>query len=195
LNATSLSYIFSFDISYDPITIILFILLFSFIGIYLILSLIFGERLLSLKPSEIMKDWKELQDYYFPEWNRELNFSGVLAGFALTALTLIIALNVSNVTNRIHIVEFFLFAFIFEMLSFISFKYMVKTFYDFLGTLLQFSGLLALLNGFFLINITIIGLSHALLFAFFIGYLGFFILCSKQLNTYIYSMKNYNKQP
>lgn len=93
------------------LTIFLLILLFSFIGLYSILSLIFGERLLSLKPTAIIKDSKELEDYYYPEWNREQNFSAVLAGFALTALTLITTLDISNVTNRIHIVEIFFICF------------------------------------------------------------------------------------
>jgi hypothetical protein len=158
----------------------------GFIFYYIILSLIFGYKVLSSRPGEGI-DTSKLDDVY-EEWDKEQNLSSVLAGFAVTALTLVLSLQ--NLKQQIWLVQFFTLAFVFEMVSFVAYKYIDKRFYEYLGTLLQFAGLLSLLNGFTIFIIKEIGLTSILIVAFTIGYIGFFVLSSKQLNTYISSMRH-----
>jgi hypothetical protein len=185
-NTTEFSKIVFSDIPYDLLGFIMFIIMIGFVLFYIILSLIYGDKLLSSRPTEGIDP--AYNEEVYEEWIREQNFSAVLAGFAIASLTLVLSLD--NLKQEIWLVQFASFAFILEMISFISFKYMDKRFYEFLGTLLQFAGLLALLNGFMIFIIKEIGLTYILIIAYFIGYLGFFILSSKQLNTYIYSMRH-----
>jgi hypothetical protein len=172
---------------------------------FIVISYIIGRKWMSSLPQgknlggkkmknltlEEKKDLKENRMQIYEEWSREQTFSSTLAGFSLSAVTFILAFdNINEVTGT---VGFFAFAFVFEMLSFLSYKYMVANVHEYLGTLFQFAGLLALLNGLIVFIFYHVGLTSIITGAFIVGYIGFFYLTINQLKSYFNIMKTFGK--
>ena len=163
------------------------VFLLGFIAFFIIIILIprNGRKYLS---TPIEKNWQNQQareaaetKEAYEEWSKEQNFSAVLAGFAVSSLAFILAIPELSAHERV--VEFFSFAFVLEMISFICFKNTTARGYDYLGTLLQFAGLLAFLDGFFTFIFIKFELSTIVLLVYGIGYIGFFVLSIMQLNS------------
>lgn len=180
LDSSALKFLIS---NFGLLMLLIFVLVFATWG----LAYKGGRGYLRSRP-KIYENGKLSKEYQ--EWTNEQNFSAVLAGFTLAALTFV--LTIQQESASLQTIEFFSFAFIFEMLSFMSFKYRVLRAFDYYGTLLQFTGLLALLNGFFTF-ITAKNFSAVILLAYGMGYLGFFCLSVVQLKAYIDTMKDWNK--
>ena len=153
-------------------------------------NILIGKKMNDLT-SEEKKELKEKSNQVYEEWGREQTFSSTLAGFSLSAVTFILAFDSLNeVTETI---GFFALAFVFEMLSFLFYKYMTANAHEYYGTLLQFAGLLSLLNGLLVFISYHVGITPLIAGAFIIGFIGFFYLTIKQLVSYFNAMKSTQK--
>jgi hypothetical protein len=172
-------------------SILLFILIIYLI-VFIILSLIRGDIYLASSPiqkkhltSDIEKD--ETIEKEYEENYREQNFSAILAGFAISVLAFIFSIDKIKLPQQT--IEFFFIGLFLEVLSFLCFKYMVRRAYNYYGTLFQYSGLLSILNGFFIFIIHNYQMSTTIIITFIFGYIGFLLLTIKLLYPYIQEMK------
>lgn len=123
------------------------LVVFLFLMVYVVFGILNRNGYLATRPRQNPSNPTKQRDNSevieeFNEWHREQTFSATLAGFSLTALVFV--LGFEDVLNLQRMVEFFVIGFTLEMLSFLSYKYMIKRGYEYFGTIFQFSGLLAM---------------------------------------------------
>jgi hypothetical protein len=160
--------------------------------VFVVFGILNRNGYLATRPRQNLSDPTKQRDEgealeEFNEWHREQTFSATLAGFSLTALVFI--LGFEDVSNLQRMVEFFVIGFTLEMLSFLSYKYMIKRGYEYFGTVFQFSGLLAMYSGFFVFIISQSMFSGVMFVIFMGGYVVFFVLSAKQLGVYLNMFK------
>ena len=155
----------------------------------------------ALSAAEVVDEKKLIKKQYtraekrYEEWTKEQNFSATLAGFTISALVFILAIEKSPVLQST--IEFFSIAFILEILAFLCYRIQTYMGYEYFATLMQFGGSLALINGFLIFIIeksistnTIIPWTVVSIFV--IGYIGFFIFIILNLKNYMTAMWTYD---
>jgi hypothetical protein len=181
----------NFVIDIGSLMLIIFVLVFVFFTVYgksYLSSKVGTSRETGEQESAILKRLKqELEG-----WKREQDSAALLAGFSLTALVFILALEdipASQIT-----VEYFAIAFVMESIAYLSLRIMENRVYDYFGTWLQFAGLLSLINGFFIFTTQSIFDSYVITVVFVIGYCTFFFLSVMNMRVYISEMHEYRKR-
>ena len=123
------------------------------------------------------------------EWKKEQDKSALFAGFSLTALAFILNIETSYMLYRT--IELFAAAFILQLISFLLFRLKVNRGIEYYGTVTQFAGFLALLNGFFVFTLEKTHFSGIIILLFSISYIVFFIIIGLNMKTYETDMYNF----
>lgn len=128
-------------------------------------------------------------------WTKEQNLSGILAGFTISGLVFILAIEKSSVLQAT--IEFFLIAFILEMLAFLCYRIQTHMGYEYFATLMQFGGAIALINGFlvFIVEKSIganTTIPWTIVAVFTVGYIGYLLFIILNLMAYVNEMRRYN---
>lgn len=158
------------------LTLLVYPLIFTGVG------LAFGRKYFVSSPDQTKypNQWQfEMQEY-----DRQQNVSLTLAGFAFTALTFIIALRVNELVRIEHLIGYFSLAFFLEMFSAFLTGYRMIRFYKYLSFVLQYTGLLAIFNGFFAFLMGELPNSFTLEYIYFAGLALFYAITLPELILY-----------
>ena len=163
-------------------------ILFIYIASFLITGAVRGRTYFKSSPTDTNipeNIAKEIAGY-----ERSETISHTLAGFALTALTFIISLNLDLVNLEILII-FFSLSLIFEIASGLLYRRADLRLYKYLGFVFQYAGLLAVINGFFSFLTDRLPNSYSIWIVYISALVLFFWLTGAELKLYLNNWKGW----
>lgn len=107
--------------------------------VFVLFGLLFGRHYFGTVPKQ-----DEMKDF-----EQQENISYVLAGFAITALSVVISFPNADIASREPLIDFFSIGFVSEIIAGFLSHYSGKRGFKYLGFAAQYTGLLGVINGFF----------------------------------------------
>jgi hypothetical protein len=129
------------------LTTIVYGLILSYLSVFIVIAWVFGWKFLLSNPHH-GKDDNQMKRFIEERQKSETN-SLTLAGLAVTGLTVILSLNLSNTINIEDLIVFFSLGTVLEILSALLYRHLYRHIFPYLGFVFQYGGLLCFLNGFF----------------------------------------------
>jgi len=146
--------------------------------VFLVFGFVYGGEYLRTTPDED-KGKDEGDDF-----DKQENIAYTLAGFAIAALSVIISFSNSDVANKEPLVDFFSIGFIAEIISGFLSHYRIQRSFKYFGFASQYTGLLAIISGFFAFFYQSDSNSPSLFLIYFVGILSFLLLTLPELYLY-----------
>jgi hypothetical protein len=141
---------------------------------FLLFGAAYGRKYFRTSPAK-----EEMNDF-----DQQENIAYILAGFAIAALSVIISFQGSEVASKETLVEFFSIGFISEIISGFLSHYRITLIFKYFGFAAQYTGVLAIINGFFAFFNQSLPSSPTLFLTFYAGMVAFLLLTLPELYLY-----------
>lgn len=160
------------------------LVIFYILGFYF-LGQLFNRGFFKLNPQEDIS-----LDRLVEHTERQKTTSFTLGGFALTALTFIIAIFSDKLASVEYIIGFFGMGFIFEIISAFFYQNLTKNHYSYLGMIFQYGGMFSVFVGFWSYALSFMQWSLLIQVIFSSGLIAFIVLTTTELKHYMEYWRN-----
>jgi len=159
----------------------LLIIWFLYVVLFMLAGKLFERGYFKMNPTTEADKIDLVVDAY----NKAETISWTMAGFALTALTFIITIFSSNLADIELLIVFFSLAFIAEVISAFLYHDITKGISAYAGFVFQYSGMLAILSGFFTYLVSKLPWSGYIYIIYTVGLISFLVLTARELTFFV----------